>query len=411
MQSEWTHYEGHPHEVYSQGQYPGGAPNAVYPGPSRHFSSDLITTSNNPGWRKRTRKSRPVGGNFHVVKREYSEFNSLGSVVDFSKTSNPHSAGDHVRSEMTIVQPLWNITNSDFPPSNPSPTPDLQAFGRKAIAAVNPTNSSFDGATFIGELRQGFPRALGLSSTGRGRALTAKNAGSEYLNVEFGWRPLLRDIDSFMHTANNSARIWEQYKRNCGKLVKRSYAEPESQTITVTNQGSSGLLRPTLLTGMYQSGGTYKYTITSIHTRKRWFEGAFKYWLPETSFGQNMSRWNKLWGVRPDPATLWNLAPWSWALDWVGDAGTLFENLSAFATDSLVMPWAYVMEESSTTWRHEVWYEGFFKSIHGPQYMRQELKTTTKRRVVASPYGFQLSWDTMSPRQLAIASSVGLTRS
>jgi hypothetical protein len=312
---------------------------------------------------------------------------------------------------MTYNQLLWNITNDDFPTSNPSSKATLAAFGRKAIAAVNPTNSSFDGATFLGELREGLPKAIGLSSTGRGRTLSARNAGSEYLNVEFGWRPLISDINDFMYTANNSEKIWQQYKRNCGKLVKRSYSAPDVHTTTITPQNPDTLLRPTLQTGCYTGTGTKTANLTVETTRKMWFEGVFKYWLPESAIGQKLSKWNKLWGIRPDPSTLWELAPWSWAADWVGDTGVLMNNLSAFSTDSLVMPWAFVMETSSTKHTWEVQFTNIYRSYPGQTHIiRQSLETVTKRRIMASPYGFQLTWDTMSPRQIAIAGSVGLTK-
>lgn len=392
--------------------FPGPATSSS-PGPTLHFSSDLIESQNNPDWKERTSKAQPVGGDFYVVKRDYSEYNSLGGdrPVDFSRSADPNQPNDkHVRTWMTIRQQLWDITNDDFPPSPASSKAQLAAFGRKAIAAVNPTNSSFDGSVFLGELREGLPRAVGLATTGRERSNLARRAGSEYLNVEFGWKPLLSDINSFLYTANNSEKIWQQYKRNAGKLVKRRYSSPEERSTSVQYLGFDP--RPTLMTGMYSgSPDSWGYTTLTIEqTRKRWFEGVFKYYLPENPIGRKLSEWNKLWGIVPDPAMVWELTPWSWAADWVGDAGTLMKNLSAFATDSLVMPWAYVMEEASTTYTYELKGRNIYTSHLGEFTMRQTLKTTSKRRIRASPYGFLLSWDDFTPRQIAIATSIGLTR-
>jgi len=62
----------------------------------------------------------------------------------------------------------------------------MNTFGTKAIARTAPTNPAFQGATFLGELREGAPRMIG-SGLLKSKARDLRKVGDEYLNVEFGW--------------------------------------------------------------------------------------------------------------------------------------------------------------------------------------------------------------------------------
>jgi hypothetical protein len=117
-----------------------------------------------------------------------------------------------------------------------------------------------------------------------------------------------------------------------------------------------------------------------------------------------------LYGGLPDINTLWNLTPWSWAADWVSDLGTLSANVNNFSKDGLVMPYAYMMETISVenTFVSGPW---SFDSRPGEQhFFTQSFKTTRKRRIAASPYGFDVDFGGFSQRQLAILASLGITK-
>jgi hypothetical protein len=104
------------------------------------------------------------------------------------------------------------------------------------------------------------------------------------------------------------------------------------------------------------------------------------------------------------------LTPWSWAIDWFSNAGDVVSNLSDWATDGLVMKYGYIMEHS----RHERTYY-----LDGPSqynFLDRQIPATvttwseTKLRRAASPFGFGVSWEGMTPRQLAITAALGITR-
>jgi hypothetical protein len=150
-----------------------------------------------------------------------------------------------------------------------------------------------------------------------------------------------------------------------------------------------------------------------VETRiERWFSGAFTYYLPDNYYSRN--KWKKaaaqleiLLGVELTPEVVWNLVPWSWAADWVANYGDVLSNVGDFGQDSLVMGYGYMMEKATSS--HT--YISQDHRVPGlPDPLTFKLSSETKRRVRASPYGFGLTWQGFTPKQLAILGSIGITR-
>jgi len=89
----------------------------------------------------------------------------------------------------------------------------LAADGTTAIARTEPTSPAFDLSVFLGELRaEGLPNMPGTSVIeGTKRA---KAAGGEYLNIEYGWLPLVSGIRDFAKTVEKSDSIVRSYQEN-----------------------------------------------------------------------------------------------------------------------------------------------------------------------------------------------------
>jgi len=149
--------------------------------------------------------------------------------------------------------------------------------------------------------------------------------------------------------------------------------------------------------------------------REQWFSGAFTYHLPteldsRSALGNAAQEAEKLLGSPLSPETLWNLTPWSWAIDWFTNTGDYLHNLNAFATQGLVMRYGYMMEH--TIVKHTYSHIGS-SGISGKPDMTVPplvLVTETKKRVQANPFGFGLTWSGLSPFQLSIAAALGLNR-
>jgi hypothetical protein len=143
--------------------------------------------------------------------------------------------------------------------------------------------------------------------------------------------------------------------------------------------------------------------------RKKWFETDYIYYLPTGgSIGAKFQRYGsyarKVLGIRLTPEVLWNLSPWSWAADWFGNVGEVLHNVSAIGTDGLVMRNAYIMCHTRTV--SEWWTpdSGFSSS------MRRTRIQESKIRIPGSPYGFGVTYSSLSSKQVAILAALGLSK-
>jgi hypothetical protein len=282
----------------------------------------------------------------------------------------------------------------------------LNIFGTSAIARVLPTNPNSSLSTALGELKKdGLPSIPGASM--RERANIARRAGNEFLNVEFGWLPLISDIRAFADSVKRSRQLIDQYKRDSDRKIRRRYTPAPITRETEIFTGGSG-----------QCSANYPVTgMTLSRTRHEQFSfsGAFRYHVPVgDDFYSRLRRYeqysHRLFDTRLTPELLWNLAPWSWAADWFTNAGDVIHNISALGADGLVMQYGYAMRHSFideiATGTGNVTVGSYSKS--GPLALR--VYSETKQRIPAHPYGFGIDDLSLSKTQLAILAALGLTR-
>lgn len=297
------------------------------------------------------------------------------------------------------------LADSDFPHSEGK----LEIDGTKAIAATIPTNSSADTAVGVAELaREGLPSLIG-STILRDKIGFFRSLGSEYLNYEFGWKPLLADLQAIAKSIDESEKLLTQLARDSGRNVRRRYSFPAERGITITS-GVGGITPAlsSLIGGLSFSQAEQDY-------HRSWFSGCYTYHydpadLSEASRIATQAR--LLLGLKIDPEVLWNLAPWSWLVDWFVNIGPVLHNLSAFGQDGLVLRYGYLMHHS--TRRIERAWSGLTLPRGGdwPAGSRHAaISLETKRRIRATPYGFGLAVSSFTWRQWAILGALGLTKS
>jgi hypothetical protein len=244
-----------------------------------------------------------------------------------------------------------------------------------------------------------------------------RGSSEEYLNFQFGIKPLINDVQRWIHAVTRADKLWEQFQKDSGKLVRRHYTFPKSREVLLSNVTpgqpafGDGI---TAVADLWQGGHNAFDLYTEItRERERWFSGAFTYYLEtpkdqKAAWKGHVRRAQYLYGTKLDLAALWALAPWSWAADWFANTGSLITNISRFSDDGLVMPYGYMMERSSVSHLYrmrDVTPIGY----HIPD-LTQVLTRTVKYRRRATPYGFGLSEATFSPRQWAILGALGITR-
>lgn len=365
-------------------------------------------------------RGQDVGGPFRTEKiyvDDYRGRESPSPMYSFAQ--------DYDVQKFQYIGPVYVDQPSSLPapPIIESSDDALMAWGTKAIALCKPTSSYVSLSTTIGELmREGLPSLIGASAW-KDRFQSISSAGSEYLNVVFGWEPLVNDIKDVVSLQNKSRKIIQQYERDAGRLVRRQYEFPVikeiSEPVLVREAtfpfwyGNPGVKEINAFTAQgYPNAARPMYAQHSTEVR-RWFSGAFTYYIP--SRYATRDRWeqaslelDKLLGIEITPETLWNLTPWSWAADWVGNYGDVLSNLSDYATDGLVLRYGYMMEHSISKMTYTI--PDFAFKGYGPRTFSQTHVREVKKRVAATPFGFGLTFDGFSSKQKAILAALGISR-
>jgi len=292
----------------------------------------------------------------------------------------------------------------------------LSAEGAKALSEMRPTAPVSGLGVTIGELKEGLPAIIGrgflkelLSQAKRDRRLL-KEGSNEYLNWEFGWKPLVSDLRDASKAIIRSEKIINQLYRDSGRDVRRRFGFPVSKETTL--QALTGRYTSPPGNGyLTKSPGTLMVSTTT--SRNLWVSGMCQYYIPPSDdFRSRIQRQaivaNKLLGLRPDPELLWELAPWSWLADWVSDIGSLMGNWSSYAFDGLVWKYAYLMEHQVERKRYSLVGLRTYRGDSPPCSMT--VIRESKRRVTATPFGFGLSLDSFSLRQWSILAALGISR-
>lgn len=351
-----------------------------------------------------------------------------GPLFDISRTTAGSTT--NYRNAIVMNRPSaggnLNHVFTDTAPWSPAPyqESDLRNFAQLAYSRSAPTTVQWDAALFLGELREGLPRLI--PDLWKGSINQARKAGSDYINVEFGWKPLLSDIINATEALKKATRQLAQQ----GQRVHRRYVLPETYvTDSRPYLGNASIYMQNSRGFAPTGGGDYathqtssEINVTTLYSKarrvRRWFEGEFSHFLP-LGFDPDdfLSRANALINIKITPETLWNLAPWSWLVDWNYRIGDSIASNQLASNDNLVMHYGYAMETvdytsavsysvDSATNSSSTVYSG------RPSGKVGYLNTTTyKTRLRANPYGFTAgSPGALTGSQSAILGSLGLTK-
>jgi hypothetical protein len=303
-----------------------------------------------------------------------------------------------------------------FPGSAASSPSGLTPWGAKAASLVRPTAGEIDLSTALGEaLREGLPALVG-AQTLKERTLKAKNAAGEYLNVEFGWAPVVSDAQGLGEALANSGSIMDQYERDRGRLVRRRYqfdTEKSETTQILSLNKSADMLAPISGVGGFGTSKTGVWSLKTTTTIDRWFSGAFVYGSPirDTYVSESLDlaeKADRLLGLSLTPDVLWNLTPWSWATDWALNTGDILAYASDVASQGLVMRYGYIMEHSIREYEYQL--TGAVRRGRDLGTLNAVLTTEVKQRRGANPFGFGLTWDGLTTAQASILAALGISR-
>lgn len=361
-----------------------------------------------------------TGHTFHTEKRdvrisEHTLLDQYGRVRFRGKLGPP----------IGVYSSLGNGNRWDFPDATGSSQASLEAWGTRAISDTLPLNSPADLATMLIELRrEGLPALAGLSLLRKRHVPTAKSGGQwnpagmagEHLNIEFGWKPLINDVKAAARAAAMSSEILKQFQEESGALLHRQRNFPkttESSFGTVGTFGQWSVCNSGPDTSNWLALESVQTTQAVVQTQKVWFRGAFTYYLQSENLTLNKlheiaEKAKHVFGMEITPSVVWNVAPWTWLIDWVGNIGDNITNATALSKDGMVLRYGYVMRETHLTRTRS----SPVSTMYGGR--RLDLSSTyaltRKERIRATPFGFGLNPDTFSGRQWAILAALGMTR-
>lgn len=377
-----------------------------------------------PQWKRMKAKARKRGRTSGIVSSKLdvgSNFQSIRYTYRDNRKDFPGVPDRvYVGSRYVWKGPVYGVNpqqsfpggGSYFPPINLlTAGGDMLTKGATAISRTIPTNPVVGVGVAVGESMERLPGVPGSALFGRAGNISKKFA-DEYLNLEFGVKPMISDIRDTHAAIKKSNQLLEQLRRDSGRLIRRRYEFPTESSVTETQSGT-GYSYPAMTTIYYDGQGPW--TVTRYTTKRFWFSGAYTYYYDQrpglwSDLKRREQEGNRLLGARLTPSLIWELSPWSWAADWKTNAGDVISNISAFSRDGLVLRWGYIMMDYTVIDVHR----RTIRFHNGSTFTsEQQFETRLKKRLKATPYGFGLDpdWRDFSPRQLAILGALGVSRS
>jgi len=382
------------------------------------FGTDsLLESAGHRGHKDLGKIRGDVGGNFSLIKHKYAESTPIRTGMTY--------IGARVWKDVPQYAVADHVNDTWFPHIVPTSPEVLLPVASDAIAGLIPTSPRVNSAAMVGELLSdgGIPHLSEIQSL-KSRAYKAKSAGKAYLQTQFGWAPLLKDTTKLYNTIKNKNKILEDFIEHSGTKVKRSWKAPLSIEVDTRTEPAIPAPGIVLTSSPYDGPGTLKVTTTT--EVRRWVECCFTYYVPPYVEGSmNLARQeqlaNYLFGERITPSVLWQIAPWSWASDWVINIGPVIKNYTELNQNDLQLEYAYIMESKTQTVKYELT-QSFKRSSEefawraSPElqgktmHLFQEFTTETKQRLTAGPFNVGFKWEGLTPFQISIAVALGFTR-
>lgn len=325
----------------------------------------------------------------------------------------------------SIGQMLSSVNNTNHP--------NMDGLGDKGWKLTKPKLQKADLAVFGAEMRD-MPRMLKQTSkrfhdiwrmmgghftnskavvTTVANRMRPKKVADDFLNQQFGWKPFLGDLLKFNTVVTDYHDIIAKLQHRNDRWVRRRVPLGGGAVTTHIHNQLGNKCLPMVLHASYFSSPP-SYTVTQVENTLLSAVGKFRYYRPEFDSGPDeISQWNQAMqfitvsGLRPTPSNVYKAIPWTWLIDWFSNVGDYVDHLNDIWIDSVVAEYVFVMKHQITT--REFHQDLPFRSM--PLALKFIRKIDSKQRLRGhSPYAFDLSWDSLDPRKLAILAALGITR-
>jgi hypothetical protein len=257
----------------------------------------------------------------------------------------------------------------------------------------------------------------------RAKLMTPKKVSEDFLNHQFGWVPFLGDLGKLHKAYEDHSYFLSQIRERNGKWT-RNRASILNTTSETREASGTGMLniQPSLPTVDFFSfeprWEVIKAVTTSINC-----QGSFKYYRPEFDEGvyrhsaygngaeayDSINRQLLLYGARVTPSNVYRATPWTWLIDWFTGFDKHVDYLTDIALDGVAAKYMFLTAHITTEKVFRIYLP--FSASPGPITLEWRRIIDVKQREIGNtPYGFDLSWDSLTPRQIALLAAIGITR-
>lgn len=340
----------------------------------------------------------------------YQAKDSYGNIYEYDGAFFPSGAGPiaNLGTLKPCTDTIWKSYGAG----------DISSYGATGWARYQPIKPTVDIGQSVYEIKQTIPMlrttAKGLSelfNSYRSFASysiksSAKKAADQWLNTQFGWKPLISDIMKLLSLQEKLEKQYQHLVRYNGKWHKRGGIVNNLEPATVTTRTTSTCFYTGGLNGtLTQPGYAGQWTNTATNTRQQvWFEGRFRYYIPEMELSTWRTDYFKRLGLGITPTLIYDLTPWSWLIDWFTNLGDVVENIGTAGQS--VAKYAYIMGHTQVVKTVDTCLPIGGKVAQG----HYEFALERKQRVAANPFGFGLQWFSLSPLQWSILGALGIGR-
>jgi len=385
-----------------------------------------------------------TGGPFLNVKIDTAlpEKGIVGSGTFYSSDGNSRFVAGFKPPNNSDWGAGWAQTPLAYTGNSNALLPDVAAYFDRAWRSAKPKLEMASLYVFLREIGDTVPmlqtsaKALGISwqssvkeanGVSHGTVLSSRqmeprDLAEHFINHEFGWAPFLGDLKSFYTTYLDASEIIKRITAENGKWVRKSVGVTKDSNEEVIYEHTEPYSSISYSTPVYPVGIPSKFftnppswsvvekTSLSIHAsgKFRFYRPEFDITLPDYSSAWNeIKRAIKIYGLEVNPYHIWQATPWTWLIDWVSNVGSFIQRMSDTLEDQVAAAYFYItahkMVERTMTVK--------LPFVNGMKTLVFRRVYSAKNRVSAdSPYGFRVSWDSLSPERLAILGALGITK-
>lgn len=259
------------------------------------------------------------------------------------------------------------------------------------------------------------------AKTAREIFMTPKRAANHFINHNFGWVPFVKDLSDFLSNLRDfREKIGILSTQNGQWIRRRSILQNVLLDEQVPGWSGTGIhnvyplnTQPMNDTWVGTPRWEYRRKVQQYTTAV----GSFRYYVPyfdvmspEWGGLGSVRRQLMLHGLRVSPSNIYKAVPWSWLVDWLTPVGHDLQVLQDEQFDNLVAKYLYTSTHSVQQLEFKQ-YVPFNSASGGGRTLTWTRTVESKQRKgISSPYGFGLTWDNLSPKQIAILVALGIMR-